>query len=271
MFYNQAKGGKTVNKDIKMLKGIAYDRISKTRLGGLSKEERIRLADELRVIEMTHTEDYFLDIISKADEEKKHGDFYMPGSFNCSFLLYCAGATTINPILLHSPFERFINPLTFYVQLLPPFEVCRDKFIPLAERADISLDEAIFTRAKRAKLVEDCLAEIAKKYPPSQKYQFVSEVLAESRGIIVWQEQIIELLRRMGGFSYAEADKLRRDGAKGLWRDEVWYTNLRNIFLPHAIACGYSYDFADKYLRYIFEANIFTRLKAHVAAKVLFE
>ncbi len=260
-----------MNEDIKILKDIAYDRISKTRLGGLSKEERIRLANELRVIEMTHTEDYFLDIIAKAYEEKKHRDFYMPGSFNCSFLLYCAGATTINPALLNSPFERFINPLTFYVQLLPPFEVCRDKFIPPAEPADITLDEAIFTRAQRIGLVEVCLAEIAKKYPPSQKYQFVREVLEESRGIIVWQEQIIELLRRMGGFSYAEADKLRRDGAKGLWRNDAWYRSVRDIFLPHAVACGYSYDFADKYLRYIFEANIFTHLKAHVAAKVLFE
>lgn len=260
-----------MNEDIRQLKDIAFGRTAKTRLGGLTKVEIIRLSDELRIIERAHTEKYFVEIITKADEEKKHGDFYTPGCFNCSFLLYCAGATTINPILLNSPFERFINPLTFYAKFLPPFEVCRDKFVPQTEPADISLDEAIFTRAQHAGLVEDCLAEIAKKYPPSQKYQFVREVLEESRGIIVWQEQIIALLRRMGGFSYAEADKLRRDGAKGLWRNEVWYTNLRNIFLPHAVACGYSYDFADKYLRYIFEANIYTRLKAHVTAKVLFE
>lgn len=260
-----------MNEDIKMLKDIAYDRITKTRLGGFSKEERIRLSNELRLIERMQAENYFTDIITKADEEKKHGGFYMPGCFNCSFLLYCAGATTINPILLNSPFERFINPLTFYAKFLPPFEVCRDKFVPPTEPADITLDEAIFTRAKRVGLVEDCLEEIAKKYPPSQKYQFVSEVLAKSRGIIVWQEQIIELLRRMGGFSYAKAERLRRDGAKGLWRNDTWYSSVRDIFLPRAVACGYSYNFADKYLRYIFEANIYTRLKAHVAAKVLFE
>lgn len=260
-----------MNEDIKILKDIAYERVVRTRLGGLSKEERIRLSNELRLIERTHTERYFLNIIGQADEEKKKGEYYVNGTLNCSFLLYCAGATTINPILLNSPFERFINPLTFYAKFLPPFEVCRNKFVPPTEPADITLDEAIFTRAKRVGLVEDCLEEIAKKYPPSQKYQFVSEVLAESRGIIVWQEQIIELLRRMGGFSYTKAERLRRDGAKGLWRNDAWYSSVRDIFLPHAVACGYSYDFADKYLRYIFEANIFTRLKAHVAAKVLFE
>lgn len=260
-----------MNENIRILKGIAYDRIIKTRLGGLSKVEKIRLSDELRLIERMQAENYFTEIIANADEEKKYGGFYMPGCFNCSFLLYCAGATTINPILLNSPFERFINPLTFYAKFLPPFEVCRDKFVPQTEPADITLDEAIFTRAKRVGLVEDCLEEIAKKYPRSQKYQFVSEVLKESRGIIVWQEQIIELLRRMGGFSYIKAERLRRDGGKGLWRNDAWYYSVRDIFLPHAVACGYSYDFADKYLRYIFEANIYTRLKAHVAAKVLFE
>lgn len=62
----------------------------------------------------------------------------------------------------------------------------------------------------------------------------------------------------MGDFSYAEADRLRRDGGKGLWRNAVWYENVRNIFLPHAVACGYSYHFADKYLRYI-QANIYIR------------
>ena len=260
-----------MNENIRILKGIAYDRIKKTRLGGLSKVEKIRLSDELRLIERMQVENYFTEIIANADEKKKYGAFYMPGCFNCSFLLYCAGATTINPILLNSPFERFINPLTFYTKFLPPFEVCRDKFVPQTEPADITLDEAIFTRAKRVGLVEDRLAEIAEKYHPSQKYQFVREVLEESRGIIVWQEQIIELLRRMGGFSYIKAERLRRDGGKGLWRNGAWYYSVRDIFLPHAVACGYYYDFADKYLRYIFEANIYTRLKAHVAAKVLFE
>ena len=260
-----------MNDEILFLKGIAYDRIAKTRLGGLSKDEKIRLSAELHIIGDTQTENYFIDIIAKADEEKKHGNFYMPGSFNCSFLLYCADATTINPIFSNSPFERFINPLTFDARLLPPFEVCRNKFVPPAERADITLDEAIFTRAQRVGLVEDSLAEIAKEYPPSRQYQFVREVLEESNGIIVWQEQIIEVLRRMGGFSYAATDRLRRDGAKGLWRNDAWYKGVRDIFLPHAVVCGYSYDFADKYLRYIFEANIYTRLKAHVAAKVLFE
>lgn len=77
---------------------IACGRIAKTRFGGLDKAEKIRLSDELQIIEDTSTEKYFIDIIAMADEEKKHGDFYMPGSFNCSFLLYCAGATAINPI-----------------------------------------------------------------------------------------------------------------------------------------------------------------------------
>ena len=259
-----------MNDKIFFLKDIACGRMAKKRLYGLSKAEKIRLSDELHIMENTHTENYFIDIIAKADEEKNHGEFYMPGSFNCSFLLFCAGATTINPTLIGAPFERLINPITFNAQLLPPFKACREKFSPLPKPESITLDEVIFTRAQHAGLVENRLAETAKKYPSSKQYQFVRAVLTESRGMIVWQEQVIELLRRMGGFSYAEADRLRRNGGKGLWRNDAWYKSVRNIFLPHAVACGYSYDFADRYLRYIFEANMYARLKAHLAAKVLF-
>ena len=51
--------------------------------------------------------------------------------------------------------------------------------------------------------------------PPlvSRNYQFVDAVLAESNGHTIWQEQVIELLYRVGGFSYAEADLLRREAA----------------------------------------------------------
>ena len=172
-------------------------------------------------------------------------------------LLYCTGATTINPILLTPPFERLINPITFNAQLLPTFKVCRDKFVPTAERADIPLDEAIFTRAQHAGLIEDRLAKIATNTPLTAISVRESGTFRQQRHY-TWQEQIIELLRRMGDFSYAEADRLRRDGGKGLWRNAVWYENVRNIFLPHAVACGYSYHFEEKYLRYI-QANIYIR------------
>lgn len=262
-----------MNDKLCLLKNIACSRIVNMarQLCGLGKDEKVRLKHELHIMEDTGTEQYFIDLIAKADEEKKRGSFYMPGAFNCSFLLYCAGATTINPMLFGSPFERLINPLAFNAQLLPPFEACRDKFSPLPWNEYETADEAVFAVAQREGLIDSRLAGIAKKYAPAANYQFVSEVLAKSRGIIVWQEQIIELLRRMGGFSYARADQLRREGGKGLWRNNAWYGGVRDIFLPHAQACGYSHYFADSYLRYIFEANIYTQLKAHVAAKLFFE
>ena len=133
------------------------------------------------------------------------------------------------------------------------------------------MDETIYKRAKGAQLIDHTLKENSKNYPPSGNYQFVKEVLENSEGIIVWQEQVIELLHRMGGFSYAEADILRRDSAKGLWKNTEWYSTRRRIFLAHAVSCGYDFRFADKYFRYIFEANHHARLKAAVAAQVLFD
>lgn len=115
----------------------------------------------------------------------------------------------------------------------------------------IYLDEAIYKRAKCAHFIDPMLKEISKKYLPSGNYQFVKEVLEDSEDIIVWQEQGMELLHRMGGFSYAEADILRSEGGKGLWKKSEWYSPRRKKFLEHAIFCGYDYYFADKYFRYI--------------------
>ena len=56
-----------MNENIRILKGIAYDRIIKTRLGGLSKVEKIRLSDELRLIDRMHAENYFTETIANAD------------------------------------------------------------------------------------------------------------------------------------------------------------------------------------------------------------
>ena len=81
----------------------------------------------------------------------------------------------------------------------------------------------------------------------------------------------MELLHRMGGFTYSEADILRREGYGNLLKDKKWYTIYRKKFLDHAICCGYDYYFADKYFRYIFEANMYAPLKVAVAAKLLAE
>lgn len=257
--------------DIRKLKDIACQRVARVRFRGLSQSERARLSHELKIIEQTDTASQFLDIIATADNAAEQGDFYAIGAANCSFLLYCAGATTINPLSINLPFERYINPLARNKDYKLYYEISRIRFAAKPQPEDIYLDEAIYKRARRAQLIDPTLEEISKNYPPSVNYQFVKEALEDSDGIIIWQEQVMELLHRMGGFSYAEADILRRDGAKGRWKNTEWYSPRRKKFSDHAICCGYDFRFADRYFRYIFEANMYARLKCAVAAQVLFE
>lgn len=260
-----------MNEKIKTLKEIAEFRSSQLHHIGLTKTEKIRLNHELKLIEKCSAEDDFLLIITQADEARKEGAFYAKGSANCSFLLYCVNAVTVNPFWTNSPFERFFSPLKYNTNFQFFYEISRERFHAEPENSDALLDDVILRRAKKAGLVDDRLSEIAKDYPPACNYQFIDEVLSDSEGQIIWQEQVIKLLHRMGGFSIEESDYLRRDGGKGLWEKSEWYSPLRKRFLYHAQTCGYDYNFADKYLRYIFEANQYARLKASVAAQVLFD
>lgn len=259
-----------MNAKIKTLNEVAYRRIADGVSLGINKNSHIRLKDELQIIEKTHTEDYFLSFIKIADEARTAGDFYAIGSANCSLLLYYAGATTINPLWFNTPFERFINNYNIEHGVTPYYEISREKIFTDEQPYDTPLNDIVFERAMATGLIESNLKEIAKKYPPASSYQFTNDVLCESNGVIVWQEQVMELLHRMGGFSYETANDLRREGGKGLWLDKTWHEEKRKIFLQNALCCGYDYYFADKYFRYIFDANIYTRLKAHVAATVLF-
>ncbi len=103
-------------------------------------------------------------------------------------------------------------------------------------------------------------------YLPARNYQFVYEVLSESNGNIIWYEQAIELLSRIGGFTYAEADLLRREIKEGKTR----FAQQRKRFINHAVQTGYRWEDAGKYFYYIFNSllNGDLRLKAHATATV---
>lgn len=63
-----------------------------------------------------------------------------------------------------------------------------------------------------AGLVERFIA--AKGQGRSSSHPVIEEILGSTRGVLVWQEQVIELLHRVGGLSRAEADLGRRSIGK---------------------------------------------------------
>ena len=232
-----------------------------------TKNEKIRLKHELDIIRQTKTAEQIISFINQADEARRLDSFYVKGAANCSFLLYSVGATTINPLWIGSQFERFINPL---MNGSPYYEIAFATPKALStEEEQMLLSELIIKRAIEHGFIKEEQLKRSTDHPSTSRYQFVEDVLFESNGNIIWQEQVIELLYRMGGFSYAEADLMRQDSAKGYTFDGKWFAARRKRFIDNALHAGYDYYFADKFFRYIFDTNMHIYLKAHVAAVVL--
>src|SRR5258706_2174114 len=63
-------------------------------------------------------------------------------------------------------------------------------------------------------------------------------ILAESEGILLFQEQILEIAHQFAGLSYADADGFRRAMSHARTRDEMEVMRAR--FMAGAMACGES-------------------------------
>ena len=129
------------------------------------------------------------------------GDFIIGGAANCSYLLFCAGVTKVDPIKFHLPFERFINPLLRGQAEIPLTIRCRKPTVP--QEVDLI-----------ALLAEKGWGEEIRT--PRERNGIMKEVLQETNGYLLFQEQAMELLHEVGGYSYAEADIIRRQLAKRL-------------------------------------------------------
>ena len=73
--------------------------------------------------------------------------------------------------------------------------------------------------------------------------QGFKEILSSTYGIIVYQEQIMQIVRHMAGFSYAEADLFRRAISK---KDEKQLIKLEKDFMNGALKKGYKSNDAKR-------------------------
>ncbi|MBC7263841.1 MAG: DNA polymerase III subunit alpha [Chloroflexi bacterium] len=107
---------------------------------------------------------------------------------------------------------------------------------------------------------------IARKYGQekiSYRHPSLESILAETYGIIVYQEQIIRIATDIAGYTASEADLMRRAVGK---KKEKELRRLRNTFVKGAVSRGISKDIADQIFSDIeFFAN-YGFNKAHSAA-----
>jgi error-prone DNA polymerase len=94
-------------------------------------------------------------------------------------------------------------------------------------------------------------------------HEGMREVLADSYGVIVYQEQVLLVARAVAGFDLAEADSLRRAMTKGRSREEM--ERIRGHFLERAFARGVEPAVAEEVFRQLEGFAAYGFNKAHAA------
>ncbi|KRM18926.1 DNA polymerase III, alpha subunit [Ligilactobacillus hayakitensis DSM 18933 = JCM 14209] len=98
----------------------------------------------------------------------------------------------------------------------------------------------------------------------------LEEILKSTYGVMVYQEQVMQVASKMGGFTLGEADLLRRAMSK---KNHELITGMKLKFIQGAKKKGYSEQVAEKVYSYIAEFGDYGFNKSHALAysKMSFE
>lgn len=94
----------------------------------------------------------------------------------------------------------------------------------------------------------------------------LEDILKDTYGIIVYQEQIMQILSRIGGFSFAESDNIRRAMSKK--KKEV-IEEAQEKFINGAIKKGYKKELAEQIYDLILKFANYGFNKAHSVSYAL--
>ena len=94
-------------------------------------------------------------------------------------------------------------------------------------------------------------------------HEGMRDVLADTYGVIVYQEQVLLVARAVAGFGLAEADSLRRAMTKGRSRADM--ERIRGHFLERAMARGVDVEVAEEVFRQLEGFAAYGFNKAHAA------
>ena len=100
------------------------------------------------------------------------------------------------------------------------------------------------------------------KYPDSS----LKDILKETNGIIVYQEQIMQILQFMADYSFAEADNIRRAMSK---KKEDIIINEKENFISRSVDKGYQKEVAEDIYNLILKFADYGFNKAHSVAYAL--
>lgn len=99
--------------------------------------------------------------------------------------------------------------------------------------------------------------------PVTYPHDDLKPILEKTYGVLVYQEQIIQIAHRIAGFSFGEADILRRAVSK---KDESIMEEQREAFLQGCIENGYSRDVATEIFSWIVRFSNYGFPRSHAVA-----
>ncbi len=107
-----------------------------------------------------------------------------------------------------------------------------------------------------------------KRNPEKIKYQhpLLKDILEETYGVVVYQEQVMEIARAIGGFSMGKADELRKAMGKKL-KDKM--NSLKALFVEGAVERDIDQHFAEILYDQMAEFGEYGFNKSHSAAYAL--
>jgi error-prone DNA polymerase len=100
--------------------------------------------------------------------------------------------------------------------------------------------------------------------PVTYLHPKLEPILAETLGVILYQEQVMEIAIQVGGFTPAESDGFRR--AMGTWRSSREMEKLHRQFSDGCIANGMTPEDAEELFRRVSAFASFGFAKSHAAA-----
>ncbi|HIX01685.1 MAG TPA: DNA polymerase III subunit alpha [Candidatus Ligilactobacillus excrementigallinarum] len=107
--------------------------------------------------------------------------------------------------------------------------------------------------------INEFIARKNGRYPITYPNEQLKSILQRTYGIIVYQEQVMQVASAMGGFSLGEADLLRRAMSK---KNQQKIDEMRDKFISGALSKGYAkqdalqvYDFIERFGNYGFNRS----------------
>ena len=106
----------------------------------------------------------------------------------------------------------------------------------------------------------------AREKPIIQPFPFLDDILHDSYGLLVFQEQLMEIAQRIGGLSLEDSDDLRRYMAK---KHLDGMTKYKPAFVQNAINNGYTEQQANELFKWLGDraSTLFKRRFAENAVK----